>query len=141
VDEGVQALVENGWSLVGIGQGQLKALKSWGRMNKFPGTLYSDLEQPSLPAYAALGARFKGNPQSCLSTFRQAVLGTLHGLRVVVINGHFDLTSGVAKSNFLVQGGVIAFDGGREVFSQMMGQIDEPLPATALCEALRSGKS
>ena len=79
------ALNDAGFELIGIGQGNLKALKGWGKLNRWPlGKLYSDFEQPSLPAFAALGANFRGKPTTCCKVAKDALKGTLHGLRVVV---------------------------------------------------------
>ena len=132
------ALNDAGFELIGIGQGNLKALKGWGKLNRWPlGKLYSDFEQPSLPAFAALGANFRGKPTTCCKVAKDALKGTLHGLRVVVGGCHFELTTGVAKNNVLVQAGIVAFnDDGKVIFKQMQESIDQPLPADELRAAI-----
>ena len=100
-----KALFAGGWKLVGIGQGNIKALRSWGRLNRWPGLLYADQQQPDLPVFAALGANFKGDPVPCSRTCTDALVGTCHGISVVwgKCPPRTDLTAGVAKSNFEVR--------------------------------------
>lgn len=136
-----KALSDGGWKLVGIGQGELKALRSWGRLNRWPGALYADQQQPELPAFAVLGANFQGDPVSCGKLCKDAVLGCCHGVSVVwcTCPPRTDLTAGVANNNFTVQGGVLAFDAASTPFFQHhVGQIDTPLPAEELRAALES---
>ena len=111
-------------------------MKSWAKLQKFPGKIYSDKNQPNLPAFAALGANFKGKPQTCCRVARDAMVGTVHALNLVVCGCHFELTAGVTKQNVLVQAGVIALDDGRVVFKQMQESIDQPLPTKELIEML-----
>ena len=44
------ALKQHNVKLLGLGQGDYTALKAFGRMTKFSGTLVTDLQQPKLPA-------------------------------------------------------------------------------------------
>jgi hypothetical protein len=136
-----EALASSGFKLVGIGQGNLKALKSWARLNKWPGELYSDMDQPKLPAFAALGAVFKPDPTPCSKTCWRALLGTAFGISVVWCRGcppSTDLTAGVASNNFLVQAGVVCFgEAGSVLLSRHMRDISTPLPAEEVAEVLR----
>jgi len=135
-DPALQTTLKSGdWRLVGIGMGDNRALKSWARLAMFPGKMYADAKQPSLPVFKALGANFKGE-MNCKDVTRQACVGTYHGISVVWCRGYGDLTAGLLRNNFVVQGGVVAFDGGKTVFSRHMARIDEPLPAAELAAAL-----
>lgn len=135
----LEVLKAGGWKLIGIGQGELKALKSFARLNDWPGEFYSDMDQPKLPAFAALGANFKGDPTSCARLIKDTFVGCYFGIEVVWCRGcppNTDLTASVQKNNFLVQSGIVAMDGGTTVFNQQQRAIDTPLPAEALVTAL-----
>ena len=95
------------------------------------------MDQPALPAFEALGANFKGKRQNCCKVTADAILGTFHALRVVIAQGHFELTAGVTRQNFLVNAGVVAFDAGRVVYKYMQDSIDQLLPAEALRAAIQ----
>ena len=88
----LERLRNGGWELVGIGQGDFRALRTFGRMTKFPGTLYTDLDQPTLPAYRALGA-LGGGKDSCGFICEQIFKGTALGIKRVWWDGHRDLVS------------------------------------------------
>ena len=109
-------------------------------MNNFPGTLYSDIEAPKLPAYKALEANFKPDAPSCGKICADALHGCVHGIAAVwsTCPPRTDLTSGVARSNFIVQAGVVAFANGTPIFTQHSNYIDAPLPSRELQEALES---
>jgi hypothetical protein len=134
------ALEASGYELVGIGQGELKALRSWGRLNKWPGALYSDTDQPRLPAFAALGATFRPEPAPCAKTCARALVGTWFALSMILCRGcppNLDLVSGFARNNVLVQSGVFVFNAAGElVLQEAMRDTDTPLPAAAVAEAL-----
>jgi len=136
-----KALSGGGWQLVGIGQGDIRALRAWGRLNRWPGALYADQKQPDLPAFAALGANFKGDAVPCSRLCADALLGCCHGVSLVwcTCPPRTAITAGVAKSNFEVQGGVLAFDKAPAAFFQQhSGRIDTPLATDALRVALES---
>ena len=99
------ALAAGGWNVIGLGQGDFRALRSFGRMSKFQGQLVTDAE-PKLPAYQLLGAVEKGK-DGCSFACEQAFIGLYHGLKKVVFEGRTDLTAGLTKQNFVIQGGCL----------------------------------
>ena len=106
-------------------------------MTKFDGVLVTDLQQPSLPAYRALGAHRKGKDGGAFIC-EQAILGTYHGIRSVWFRGHGDLTHGVIKSNFLIQGGCVLFDEAcRPLYARMFIRTAERWPIVDLVEQIR----
>ena len=120
-----------------LGQGDHRALRAFARMTKFDGVLVTDLQQPSLPAYRALGAHRKGK-DDCSFIFEQAVMGTYHGIRSAWFQGHSDLAYGVIKSNFLIQGGCVLFDEAcRPLYTRMFTRVAERWPIVDLVEHIR----
>ena len=68
----------------------------------------------------------------------QAILGTYHGIRSVWFRGHGDLTHGVIKSNFLIQGGCVLFDEAcRPLYARMFIRTAERWPIVDLVEQIR----
>lgn len=135
-----------GFALVGIGQGDPRALKSWARLNKWPGAFYSDTAVPHLPAYVALGARFEGTQKTCCKVTEESLVGSAHGLNVVFCQGcppNLDLIRAGTplNANVLVQSGVLCFDGGVQIFHHHSPDIDIPLPAAALTLALQQANT
>ena len=137
----MEAINSGGWSLVGIGQGELKAFRSWARLLKVPATirLYSDMTQPSLPAFAHLGANFRGERIGCGKLTVRTIKGTIFALRMLARSRSLDLTAGLAKNNVFVNAGIVALDqDGTHVFRHMQSDVLSPLPSASLASALKA---
>jgi len=135
-----EAIGAGGWTLVGLGQGDPRALKSWGRLNKWPGALYTDQDQPKLPAFVMLGANFKMPQAPCSRLCKDFCFGLCSAIATVWCScpPKFDLQRGAAKANVIVQAGVIALDYGDTVFQQHVKYITDNLPAADLTVALKA---
>ena len=132
------ALAAGGWNVIGLGQGDFRGLRSFGRMSKFQGQLVTDLAQPKLPAYQLLGAVDKGK-DGCRFACAQAFVGAYHGLKKVVFEGRTDLTAGLTKQNFVIQGGCLLIDEEcRPVFQHMFTKTAERWPIDALLRTVRA---
>ena len=105
-------------------------------MTKFPGKVVTDLDQPKLPAYQALGANAKGK-DGCGFICEQALVGTVHAIRAIHFQGHRDLVVGFTKSNFVIQGGCLLVDDeGRTIYSKMFDKTSEHWPIDELIAQL-----
>ena len=108
-------------------------------MSKFQGDIIVDHMQPSLPAYRALGALPKGQDNCCF-VFEQIFVGTYHGIKAVWVQGHHDLVKGVAKSDFLVQGGCLVLDEETSVvYRKMFTKTSEHWPIDELVLKMCAG--
>ena len=133
------ALGDGGWKLVGIGQGDLKALKGWAKLVKFSGTLYADQAQPELPAFKALEGRYADLAAAgCGHVCKESCIGSGYALFRLCCQCNCELARGAGSTNYKVMGGVIALDGGRTVFRQVLEHEDAPMPAQELIGALRA---
>ena len=106
------ALKQHNIKLLALGQGDYTALKAFGRMTKFSGTLVTDLQQPKLPAYRALGAQTKGK-DGCAFICEQIFKGTKEGIQATGEGkGGKDLLKGFSlfKTNLMIQAGCLLFD-------------------------------
>ena len=131
------ALAAGGWNVIGLGQGDFRALRSFGHMSKFQGQLVTDAE-PKLPAYQLLGAVEKGK-DGCSFACEQAFIGLYHGLKKVVFEGRTDLTAGLTKQNFVIQGGcLLVNEDCKPVFQHMFTRTAERWPIEQLLRAVEA---
>ena len=107
------ALERYGVRLLAVGQGDYRALKTFARMTKLSATLVTDLQQPDLPAYRALGAHRKGS-DGCAFICEQIFKGTKEGIEAVHFRegGGRTLLKGFSllRTNLVIQGGCLLFD-------------------------------
>lgn len=108
-------------------------------MTGFQGTVVTDHTSPSLPAYRALGANAKGKDNCCF-VFEQCFVGTGHGIKAVWLNGNRELVNGVARNDFLVQGGCLLLDEEMRVeYRHMFTKTSERWPIDKLVEVMGAG--